>query len=77
MRCTSTRRVWRWRPGGSRCPRRTGGKDAGWHLKLPVSADERREITEPLTDDPETVPVRLRSWCWSIPATGSSFRSRS
>ena len=41
--------------------RRTGGKDAGWHLKLPVAADERREITEPLNEDPDTVPGLLRS----------------
>ena len=38
--------------------RRTGGKDAGWHLKLPVAADE---ITEPLNEDPGTVPPRLNS----------------
>lgn len=40
--------------------RRTGGKDAGWHLKLPVASDERREIMEPLNEDPDTVPLRLR-----------------
>ena len=40
--------------------RRTGGMDAGWHLKLPVAAGERREITEPLNEDPDTVPPRLR-----------------
>ncbi|QCB96801.1 CYTH and CHAD domain-containing protein [Arthrobacter sp. PAMC25564] len=40
--------------------RRTGGKDAGWHLKLPVAAGERREITEPLNEDPDTVPARLK-----------------
>ena len=28
--------------------RRTGGDDAGWHLKLPVSADERIEVRRPL-----------------------------
>ncbi len=28
--------------------RRTGGQDAGWHLKLPVSADERTEVQAPL-----------------------------
>lgn len=39
--------------------RRTGGVDAGWHLKLPVAAGERREITEPLGGDPETVPLPL------------------
>ncbi|WP_031085367.1 CYTH and CHAD domain-containing protein [Streptomyces sp. NRRL WC-3549] len=30
--------------------RRTGGQDAGWHLKLPVSADTREEIRAPLAD---------------------------
>lgn len=41
--------------------RRTGGRDAGWHLKLPLASDERREITEPLREDPDTVPPRLKS----------------
>lgn len=40
--------------------RRTGGDDAGWHLKLPVSHDERSELHEPLGADPESVPRRLR-----------------
>jgi CHAD domain-containing protein len=39
--------------------RRTGGDDAGWHLKLPVSADERTELHEALGTDPEFVPARL------------------
>ncbi|MEW2633369.1 CYTH and CHAD domain-containing protein [Streptomyces sp. NPDC048389] len=30
--------------------RRTGGADAGWHLKLPVSPGVRDEITAPLSD---------------------------
>ena len=29
--------------------RRTGGHDAGWHLKLPVGPDERREVQLPLS----------------------------
>ncbi|MFF3888944.1 CHAD domain-containing protein [Streptomyces sp. NPDC001914] len=57
--------------------RRTGGDDAGWHLKLPVSEGVRDEIRAPLSDtvpraiaglvrsrvrDTELVPlVRLRS----------------
>ncbi|WP_405917137.1 CHAD domain-containing protein [Streptomyces sp. NBC_00728] len=57
--------------------RRTGGDDAGWHLKLPVSEGVRDEIRAPLSDtvpralsglvrsrvrDAELVPlVRLRS----------------
>ncbi|MGP4032733.1 CYTH and CHAD domain-containing protein [Pseudarthrobacter sp. 1C304] len=40
--------------------RRTGGHDAGWHLKLPVAAGERREVTDALGDDPNTVPARLQ-----------------
>ncbi|MFD9289277.1 CHAD domain-containing protein [Streptomyces sp. NPDC060030] len=43
--------------------RRTGGDDAGWHLKIPVSADVRDEIRAPLTD---TLP----------PALGDLLRSR-
>ncbi|GGS04926.1 CHAD domain-containing protein [Streptomyces humidus] len=36
--------------------RRTGGADAGWHLKLPVEAGVRDEIRSPLSD---TVPEEL------------------
>ncbi|MEU2245697.1 CYTH and CHAD domain-containing protein [Streptomyces sp. NPDC019224] len=36
--------------------RRTGGSDAGWHLKLPVAPGVRDEIRAPLSD---TVPARL------------------
>ncbi|MFE9400516.1 CHAD domain-containing protein [Streptomyces sp. NPDC006530] len=32
--------------------RRTGGDDAGWHLKLPVATGIRDEIRAPLSDDP-------------------------
>jgi inorganic triphosphatase YgiF len=40
--------------------RRTGGTDAGWHLKLPAGQDARREVREPLGDRPdEKVPERL------------------
>ncbi|MFJ9738367.1 CHAD domain-containing protein [Streptomyces sp. NPDC101166] len=37
--------------------RRTGGPDAGWHLKLPLPGDDRDEIRAPLQDG---VPERLR-----------------
>ena len=40
--------------------RRTGGVDAGWHLKLPVTAEERQEVVEPLGSGQESVPERLR-----------------
>ncbi|WP_329409848.1 CYTH and CHAD domain-containing protein [Streptomyces sp. NBC_00704] len=36
--------------------RRTGGSDAGWHLKLPVETGVRDEIRSPLSD---TVPEEL------------------
>ena len=39
--------------------RRAGGEDAGWHLKMPVSSDERREIREPLAEDPNIIPQPL------------------
>jgi CHAD domain-containing protein len=31
--------------------RRTGGEDAGWHLKLPAGPDARTEVRAPLGDD--------------------------
>lgn len=37
--------------------RRTGGTDAGWHLKLPAGPDARTEVRAPLSD---TVPDELR-----------------
>jgi inorganic triphosphatase YgiF len=39
--------------------RRTGGTDAGWHLKLPVGTDSRREVHAPLGRGAYTVPARL------------------
>src|ERR1700761_3688504 len=43
--------------------RRTGGHDAGWHLKLPAGPDARTEVRAPLTtSDPageNTVPSEL------------------
>ena len=38
--------------------RRSGGKDEGWHLKLPAGTDQREEIHAPL-GQPETVPEEL------------------
>jgi inorganic triphosphatase YgiF len=38
--------------------RRTGGTDAGWHLKLPAGA-ERREVHAPLEAGTTTVPGEL------------------
>ncbi|MDX6429774.1 MAG: hypothetical protein QOE54_2140 [Streptosporangiaceae bacterium] len=39
--------------------RRTGGEDAGWHLKLPVGKGAKQEIHAPLGPGTETVPTRL------------------
>jgi len=40
--------------------RRTGGSDAGWHLKLPVRTDTRQELHAPLGDGgTDEVPARL------------------
>jgi inorganic triphosphatase YgiF len=38
--------------------RRTGGTDAGWHLKLPAGA-ARREVHAPLDSGTDTVPAEL------------------
>jgi CHAD domain-containing protein len=38
---------------------RSGGNDAGWHLKLPLGHDARREIRRPLSGDARTVPTEL------------------
>jgi CHAD domain-containing protein len=39
--------------------RRTGGSDAGWHLKLPAGRDARTEVRAPLSDG-DDVPAELR-----------------
>jgi CHAD domain-containing protein len=40
--------------------RRTGGSDAGWHLKLPAGPDARTEVRAPLdASDEATVPSQL------------------
>src|ERR1700743_3429936 len=41
--------------------RRTGGTDAGWHLKLPKSEGTRREMQEPLGDSETGGPPARRS----------------
>lgn len=40
--------------------RRTGGDDAGWHLKLPAGAGARTEVRLPLGRATRTVPASLR-----------------
>src|SRR6058998_3299158 len=37
--------------------RRTGGDDAGWHLKLPAGADTRTEVRLPPGRATKTVPA--------------------
>lgn len=39
--------------------RRTGGADAGWHLKLPAGPDARTEVRAPLGDATDAVPEAL------------------
>jgi len=38
---------------------RSGGNDAGWHLKLPLGHGTRREIRRPLNGDSRSVPAEL------------------
>jgi inorganic triphosphatase YgiF len=52
--------------------RRVGGDDEGWHLKLPVRTDTRKEIRAPL-DDSGRVPARLAAQVEDITA-GQSLR---
>jgi hypothetical protein len=51
--------------------RRTGGTDAGWHLKLPAGVDSRREVHAPLGRGASSVPARLAGlvagWCGGQP----------
>jgi inorganic triphosphatase YgiF len=39
--------------------RRTGGEDAGWHIKLPVGGDTRRELHFPLGPPGRVVPAEI------------------
>src|SRR5262247_2044928 len=39
--------------------RRSGGHDAGWHLKLPAAPGTRREIRLPLSEDGRQAPPEL------------------
>src|ERR1700758_3152379 len=41
--------------------RRTGGHDAGWHVKLPAGPEARTEVRAPLdASDQDSVPTELR-----------------
>src|SRR3954451_17469531 len=45
--------------------RRTGGEDAGWHLKEPAGAGERSEVRLPLGPSTRTVPAQLQQMVWA------------
>jgi hypothetical protein len=50
--------------------RRTGGADAGWHLKLPAGTDTRREVHAPLGRGyrvPASLAEQVTSWTRSQP----------
>jgi inorganic triphosphatase YgiF len=51
--------------------RRTGGDDAGWHIKLPVGGDTRRELHFPLDlpghPVPEEIAARVARWSGGSP----------
>ena len=51
--------------------RRTGGDDAGWHIKLPVGGDTRRELHFPLDlpghPVPEEIAARVARWSGGAP----------
>jgi CHAD domain-containing protein len=53
--------------------RRTGGDDAGWHLKVPAGSNTRSEIREPLGRAARTVPATLRRMVWAR-SLGSALR---
>jgi inorganic triphosphatase YgiF len=51
--------------------RRTGGADAGWHLKLPVAPGSRRELRAPLgpgaEDVPDSLAAQVTTWTGGQP----------
>lgn len=53
--------------------RRTGGEDAGWHLKVPAGTDARSEVRLPLGRSPKTVPAALRQMVWAR-SSGAALR---
>jgi CHAD domain-containing protein len=46
--------------------RRTGGQDAGWHLKVPGAESARQEVRLPLGRATVTVPAALRKMVWAL-----------
>src|SRR5687767_1237260 len=53
--------------------RRTGGDDAGWHLKVPAGSNTRSEIRQPLGRATRTVPASLQRMVWAL-SLGSALR---
>src|SRR3954471_5279977 len=53
--------------------RRTGGEDAGWHLKVPAGPDARSEVRLPLGRSTRTVPAPLQKMVWAQ-TLGSALR---
>jgi len=51
--------------------RRTGGEDAGWHIKLPAGGESRRELHFPLGEAGQPVPAeiaeRVARWTGGVP----------
>ncbi len=51
--------------------RRTGGDDAGWHIKLPAGGESRRELHFPLGAPgqpvPDEVAARVAAWSGGAP----------
>jgi CHAD domain-containing protein len=46
--------------------RRTGGQDAGWHLKVPGAGGARQEVRLPLGRATVMVPASLRNMVWAL-----------
>jgi CHAD domain-containing protein len=53
--------------------RRTGGEDAGWHLKVPAGADARSEVRLPLGRSARTVPAALQRMV-RVPSGGAALQ---
>ena len=51
--------------GGLTLRRRSGGDDAGWHLKVPAGSNTRSEVRLPLGRATRTVPASLQQMVWA------------
>ena len=59
--------------GGLTLRRRSGGDDAGWHLKVPAGSNTRSEVRLPLGRATRTVPASLQKMVWAR-SLGSALR---